>query len=107
MALSAQNIYQSVAIELDGNEFDQSTFVSCQLIYRGTGPVSLSRCTLSGSPFVFRGDAERTLSFLRAIYHGMGPGGQEIVESIFWNIRRLPAEANRPEETNDAQPVSS
>jgi transcriptional/translational regulatory protein YebC/TACO1 len=41
--------------------------------------------------FEFGEAAGNTLSFMSAMYHGMGKGGVELIEATFDNIRREPA----------------
>lgn len=77
-------------VHLDGNSYINCVFEDCRLIYSGgVHPVfqgnSIERCT-----WTFEGSASRTLAFLRLLYHGMGEGGKELIETTFREIREPP-----------------
>jgi hypothetical protein len=52
-------------------------------------------CRFDDCSFHLDGAASRTIQFLNAIYHGMGPAGAQLVEQTFNQIRR-PLAANLP-----------
>jgi hypothetical protein len=90
MSVHTDSVFRDAAVELDGDEFRGCQFFNCRLIYRGGSPPKMAHCKFSQSKFEFLDAARHTLDFIRAIYHGMGPGGQEIIELLFWEIRRRP-----------------
>jgi hypothetical protein len=90
MIKNFQNVYVQAQIRIDGNEFNECKFDRCTLEFSGTGPVSFVGCTFNGVNWVFSGPAQNTLAFLHGLYHGMGPGGRELVEATFENIRKPP-----------------
>jgi hypothetical protein len=74
--------------QLDGKKYLRCKFASCTLIYAGGEIPSMDTCTLTNCTWQFADAAERTMAFLRAIYHGMGEGGKELVDQTFANIKR-------------------
>ncbi len=74
---------------LDGNEYENCTFENCQLLYRG-GPIPrVVGCQFNNCQWRFEDAAERTLLFMRQLYHGMGAGGKQLMEATI-NIIRQP-----------------
>jgi hypothetical protein len=76
--------FRDETINLDGNEFDSCTFENCEFVYRGTGSVNFTDCSVSKPVLTFDGSAARTLDLLKLIYPN---GFQPIIEYIFNNIR--------------------
>jgi hypothetical protein len=76
--------HQSVA--LDGNEYVNCQFESCQMMYMGGELPKLSQCHFTRCSWHLEDAAQRTVRFLRGIYHS-GPGGRELVEDTLKHIR--------------------
>ena len=74
---------------LDGKKYINCVFVKSTLIYKATASVSLEGCSFAEVGWIFEGPAERTMSFLRGLYHGAGEGGQQLVEKTFMSIKTL------------------
>lgn len=74
-------------IHLDGNQFELCIFIDCRIVYTAADTFSINGCTFTTCDWVFDGPAERTLYYLSALYRGLGPQGQELVETIFQQIR--------------------
>lgn len=87
MIKNISNTYRGGKVQLDNNSFTACTFDSCVLEFGGTGPVELNDCSFNNVQWVFTGAAQNTLNFLHGMYHGMGEGGRQIVETTFDNIR--------------------
>lgn len=75
-------------IRIDEDEFTNCEFVNCRIIFTGKGPASFSNCKFDQCQWVFDGPAEDTIQYLAALYTGLGPGGQDLVEGIFDSIRK-------------------
>jgi hypothetical protein len=90
MARYDDSEFTGMDIELDGNEYHGCRFERCRLVYRGGELLSMVRCNFSGCQFVFHDAAARTVNFMRAVYHGM-EGGQEVIEQMFYSIRKKPS----------------
>ena len=88
MIKNISNTYEGGTVQLDNNEFIRCKFQKCRLVFGGTGPVSMVECEFIEVSWEFTGPAQNTLVFLRAMYHGMGDGGEKLVESTFDNIRK-------------------
>jgi hypothetical protein len=82
------NLFNGVRVQLDNNEFIGCKFENCILEYSGSAPVALMDCEFTNVRWEFSGAAQATLNFLRALYHGMGDGGQVLVETTFESIRQ-------------------
>lgn len=74
-------------VELDGNQFVDCTFHDCKLVFYAYEPVMFDRCVFTECDWVFEGAADNMLSFLTALYHGLGVSGQNLVELIFKGVR--------------------
>jgi hypothetical protein len=74
-------------VNLDGNRFVNCRFQDCQLVFYAYEPVSFDRCVFDECDWVFEGAADIMLSFLTALYHGLGKSGQDLVELIFDSVR--------------------
>jgi hypothetical protein len=75
---------------LDGNQYENCTFDNCQLLYRGGEIPRVVGCTFNNCQWRFEDAAERTLVFMRQLYHGMGPGGKQLMEATLNIIRQSP-----------------
>jgi hypothetical protein len=82
--------FSGTAEVLDGNEYVNCKFTNCALTYRGGGLPTISGCSFEDCRWQLEDASERTLVFLRAIYHGMGPGGKQLVDSTLEGIRTPP-----------------
>jgi hypothetical protein len=77
---------ENETIVLDGNEFIACKFQNCQLVYRGGEMPRLQHCHFTQCSWHLEEAAQRTVRFLRAVYHS-GPGGQDLVEQTVKLIR--------------------
>ncbi len=75
---------------LDGNEYVNCKFKNCTMVYRGGGIPVINGCNFEDCKWQFEEAAERTLVFLKAVCHGMGPGGRQLVESTLNEILTPP-----------------
>ncbi len=87
MAITKQTFQDTTEI-LDGNQYIECTFNNCQIIYRGGAIPSIQGCQFNDCRWNFEEAAERTLQFMRAIYHGMGANGPQMIESAIDAIRK-------------------
>lgn len=86
-------------LPLDGNEFHNCTFRGCVLEFAGAAGFVLSGCTFESPPrFSVTGAASITFRMLARMY---GTGFDEIVESLFENIRQSSMQGVPPEAHND------
>ena len=65
---------------LDDNEYRNCAFIRCRLTYWGGVPPVIVGCRISECTWHFEEAAARTISFMRGIYHGMGPQGRALIE---------------------------
>jgi hypothetical protein len=79
---------------IDGNRYVECRFEKCKMIYRG-GPIpQISGCHFENCTWHFEDAAERTLLFMRQLYHGMGAGGTGLIEATITMLRQpLPPDA--------------
>jgi hypothetical protein len=75
-------------IRIDENEYTNSVFRNCRIIFTGKGPARFSNCQFEECQWVFDDAAEETIQYLAALYTGLDPGGKDLVEGIFDSIRR-------------------
>lgn len=86
MKITDQTIADTEQI-IDGNEYAGCTFQRCKMVYRGGGIPTISDCRFEDCAWQFEEAAERTLLFMKLLYHGMGANGPELVESAITMIR--------------------
>jgi hypothetical protein len=80
--------FSQVAELMDGNAYQSCKFEKCDLVYRGGAIPTIKDCQFHDCTWRFENAADRTLTFMRLIYHGMGPRGAELVESAFDEVRK-------------------
>ena len=88
MARYVEQSFVGAEMDIDGEVFERCTFDRCVLIYRGGEMPTVLDCTLNSSRFKLLDAAARTVEFMTHLYHGMGPGGQRLIEETFNQIRR-------------------
>ena len=79
--------FKGERVELADNIFHGCVFEDCELVFDGHRSPTFQDNKFVDSVFVFTGPAVRTLYLLSNIYHA-GPGGQEIIEQMFDDIRQ-------------------
>jgi hypothetical protein len=77
-------------IRMDGNTFVDCEFENCVMEYGGGPLPNMIGCGFNGVQWAFTESAASTISFMQAIYHGMGAGGKQLIEQTFENIRKQP-----------------
>jgi hypothetical protein len=75
MATYQSNTFTGQRMQLDGNEFDNNSFINCTLVYGG-GPLVFRNNKLHGVRWEFVDAAARTLTLVASFYHGAGDGRQ-------------------------------
>jgi hypothetical protein len=93
--------FQNERVEVDGLVFERCVFDRCHIVFRATEYVQFLDCTFNNCDWVFSDAADLTLVYLSALYRGLGKEGQDLVETIFQQIRsgtleRYPDQAPRP-----------
>jgi hypothetical protein len=86
MAVFTDLTKENETVVLDGNEFVGCTFQSCKLVYKGGELPRLQRCHFARCSWHLEEAAQRTIQFLRGIYHS-GPGGRDLIEDTLRHIR--------------------
>ena len=79
--------FRETVVELDGNQSLNCQFFRSKLVYRAEDTVAFDGCTFTECDWVVDGPAERMLYFLSALYRGLGPQGETLVEGIFDQVR--------------------
>ena len=85
-------------LRLDENEYVNCKFVSCELQYGGMGFVAFNECKFDNCRWSFVDAASNTLRFMASLYHGLGDGGQSLIEQLFDSIRKNPPPGMAPTE---------
>ena len=86
MEFNAQRFSETPQV-VDGNQYTDCTFDQCRIIYRGGDVPSMNACSFNNCSWHFEEGAERTLLFMKLLYHGMGTNGPALVESAISQIR--------------------
>lgn len=79
--------FSHTLIELDGKHFIQCQFLQCKLVFTAYETVAFDGCVFDQCDWVFDGPAETTLKFLSALYAGLRPQGELLVEEILNGVR--------------------
>ncbi len=95
MQFTAQNFADTEEV-LDDNVYSGCKFDRCKMIYRGGGIPTIADCHFENCSWQFEEAAERTVFFMKLLYHGMGENGPKLVESAIAMIRE-PLKAGGPE----------
>jgi hypothetical protein len=85
---SSGKTFSHASETIDGNIYTDCRFDNCKLVYRGGEMPRISGCHFENCQWQFEDAAERTLVFLRQLYHGMGPGGAQLVEATLAQLRQ-------------------
>jgi hypothetical protein len=80
--------FKNETIEIDFNHFSKCQFDGCTLVYHGYGIIGMVGCSFNNVSWTFAGAAAQTLQFMRALYHGAGEGGKQLIETTFNNIKK-------------------
>jgi hypothetical protein len=83
-----QKLFTDEDIRIDENVYTSCIFRNCRIIFTGKGPAQFSNCKFDQCQWVFDDAAEQTIQYLAALYTGLGPGGEDLVEGIFDSIRQ-------------------
>lgn len=84
----------SNAIEVvDGNQYSECRFENCQMVYRGGEIPTIANSHFQDCEWRFEDAAERTLHFMKHLYHGMGPGGVQLIEATLAMLRQSEAQS--------------
>ncbi|MCA8999519.1 MAG: hypothetical protein KDA80_21165 [Planctomycetaceae bacterium] len=75
-------------VEIDGNRYENCTFENCTLVFKGGGLPALINCKINNCRWEFREGADRTIAFLRGLYHGLGDNGKQVIEQTVEAIKR-------------------
>ena len=84
MAKFENSTFENVKVYVDDNEYKGCKFIQCNIVFTGTGALSLVENTFTDCRFSFEGPAARTLEFMTALYTG---GARQLIEGTFDKIR--------------------
>jgi hypothetical protein len=76
---------------IDGNQYSECRFDNCKLVFRGGEIPHITGCHFENCTWHFEDAAERTLVFMQHLYHGMGPGGTQLIEATIGVLRQPPS----------------
>lgn len=83
LAVHENKTFSNVDVELDGNDYQNCTFLNCTLIFRATKGCALNNNKFSGNTHLrFEGAAGSTLNFLKALAQPTS-GLSEVVKKSF------------------------
>lgn len=77
--------YSNERIVIDGKHFEDCSFETCTLVYRGGVPPNFVQCDFAAPRFVFEEAAQNTIQLMSAIYSGID---KRIIEKTFDEIRK-------------------
>ncbi len=77
--------FSSERVVLDGKHFENCSFDTCSLVYKGGRPPNFVGCEFAAPRFVFEEAAQSTVQLMSAIYNGID---ERIIERTFDEIRK-------------------
>ncbi|MBI3861742.1 MAG: hypothetical protein HY290_07585 [Planctomycetia bacterium] len=80
--------FKDESIHLDGQAYETCTFENCTLIFSGGEIPTVAGCEFRDCQWRLEGAADRTVSFLKSLYHVLGEGGRTLIEAKFEVIRK-------------------
>jgi hypothetical protein len=96
MTKSADKSFLNSTETLDGRVFEKCSFTNCTLVYRGGTIPVWTDCQFIECRFSFEDAAERTLNFMKILYHSCPPMGPQLVDTFFNSIRQpVPVGGNK------------
>ncbi len=81
---------------IDGNRYVDCRFENCKMVFRGGEIPLITGCHFENCQWQFDDAAERTLLFMRQLYHGMGAGGAQLIEATMAQLRQPITPAQMP-----------
>lgn len=79
--------FVSADVELDSSRYYNCQFTNCRMIYRASGPVTLSHCTFINVTWHFAGAAGDAINFLRVLSNDGGDNIRALLVHTFPAIR--------------------
>lgn len=80
--------FSNQQVTVDNKSYFNCEFINCEIVYSAEGMFKMRNNQFESCYWQFSGKAAETLSVLQSIYHGMGEGGKEIIETTFENIKK-------------------
>jgi hypothetical protein len=88
--------FQGGTVSVDGNRYENCTFVNCNIEYAGGGLPSFIGCTFDACRLGLTGPASNTIVYLKAIYTGFGEWGKGSVDTLFHEIQEAKVQTPEP-----------
>ena len=87
MARFENETFENKTVVIDGNSYQNCTFNSCTIEFRGVELPSLGGCHFAGCRWSFDGPAANTIRFLTALYGNGDAMLQSVVQQTLDNIK--------------------
>lgn len=88
MAKLSGSQFQGQTVVLDGNDYADCRFENCTIVFRGETLPELKNCDFHECNFRFEDAADRTIAFMKGIYHGLGQGGRDLISATFESMKK-------------------
>jgi hypothetical protein len=75
-----EKTFTEVPQVVDGNKYMNCRFERCAVSYRGGEIPAMINCYFEDCTWHFEDAAERTLTYMHLLYHGMGENGRTMIE---------------------------
>jgi hypothetical protein len=75
-----EKTFTEVPQVVDGNRYLSCRFERCAMSYRGGEIPTIINCHFEDCTWHFEDAAERTLTYMQLLYHGMGENGRTMIE---------------------------
>jgi hypothetical protein len=73
---------------IDNNRYVDCIFNRCTIVYAGGEIPHISGCQFNDCQWQFEDAAERTLVFMKMLYHGTGENGRKMIDETVDILRR-------------------
>lgn len=79
--------FSNDVVKIDSSAYVNCIFKDTEILFCAEDTIHLDTCEFHNCQWYFGGAAERTLNFMKCIYHNFGGDGKKIIEDIFKNIK--------------------
>jgi len=88
IAKISEKHFSGDVVKIDSSVYFKCIFKDSEIVFCADDNLLLDTCEFHNCLWSFGGAAERTLNFMKSIYHGVGGDGKKIIDSTFENIKK-------------------
>lgn len=85
----SQKSFENDVVKVDSCAYYKCIFKNTEIVFCAEDTTLLDTCEFHNCHWTFSGAADRTLSFMKSVYHGMGSHGKKMLDDTFENMKKL------------------